>query len=93
MYLVKSAYKLLSHCHQHQFLLAKHSHLLWRSKAPLKVTTFGWRLFQNKIPSKDALFQRGVSLTIGGGIFCSFCNEESESSDHLFSYCHLTYTV
>ncbi|KAE9590465.1 putative reverse transcriptase zinc-binding domain-containing protein [Lupinus albus] len=92
-YFVKSAYKLLSQRHQQQSLLAKHSHLLWRSRAPLKVITFCWRLFQDRIPSKDALFRRGVSLTNGGEISCSFCNEESESSAHLFSYCHLTYTV
>ncbi|KAF1869376.1 hypothetical protein Lal_00018471 [Lupinus albus] len=74
-YSVKSAYKLLAHHVQQQSLLIQHLLFLWRSKAPLKVTTFAWRLFQGKIPSKEALSIRGVSFPMGDGLSCPFCND------------------
>ncbi|KAF1890102.1 hypothetical protein Lal_00025435 [Lupinus albus] len=57
--------------------------LLWKSKAPLK----------DRIPTKDALLRRGVSLLNGGGATSSLCNNHFESSQHLFSSCSLTYSV
>ncbi|KAF1881267.1 hypothetical protein Lal_00023303 [Lupinus albus] len=52
-----------------------------------------WRLFQNRIPTKDALLKRGVSLTNGGGLSCAFCNDHPESTNHLFSSCKLSYSL
>ncbi|KAF1893310.1 hypothetical protein Lal_00001766 [Lupinus albus] len=92
-YSVKSAYKLLAHHVQQQSLPSQHLLFLWRSKAPLKVTTFAWRLLQDKIPSKEALSRRGVSFPMGDGLSCPFCNDHPESSAHIFSSCFFTYTV
>lgn len=33
---------------------------LWNCYVPAKVTTFVWKLLQNRIPTKDNLAQRGV---------------------------------
>ncbi|KAF1895639.1 hypothetical protein Lal_00041920 [Lupinus albus] len=71
-------------------LLSQHFQSLWKSKAPLKVRSFVWRLFQDRIPYKDALIHRGVCLTSNDGTLCSFCNDDMEPTEHLFSSCHLT---
>ncbi|KAF1892130.1 hypothetical protein Lal_00036486 [Lupinus albus] len=73
--------------------LKQHASSLWKSKAPSKVLTFTWRLFQDKIPTKDALSKRGVPLHTNGRLLCSFCNDHSETSTHLFSSCSVTYSV
>ncbi|KAF1894928.1 hypothetical protein Lal_00022422 [Lupinus albus] len=64
-----------------------------RSKAPLKVTSFAWRLFMDRIPTKDALSRRGVLPTDANDTLCSFCHENPESSNHLFSSCSFSYLV
>ncbi|KAF1869333.1 hypothetical protein Lal_00018426 [Lupinus albus] len=55
----------------------------WRYDPPLCVI----------IPTKEALSRRGVSLHSSGGTLCSFCNENSESTRHLFYSCSFTYYV
>ncbi|KAF1859092.1 hypothetical protein Lal_00000918 [Lupinus albus] len=64
-----------------------------RSKSPLKVTTFAWKLFLDKIPSKVALQRRGITLSIGARISCSFCKDTPKTSNHLFLSCHISYSV
>ncbi|KAF1861604.1 hypothetical protein Lal_00025987 [Lupinus albus] len=64
-----------------------------KSKAPLKVLTFVWRLFQDKIHTKEALLKRGITLHDGGGSLCVFCNKYPESATHLFSTCSISYSV
>ncbi|KAF1867673.1 hypothetical protein Lal_00050106 [Lupinus albus] len=94
-YSVRSAYRsiILPEASPPKSSSTKLTHTLWRSKAPLKVTCFAWRLFQDRIPTKDALSRRGVT-TIGiDDILCSFCREHSESSHHLFSSCSFTFLV
>ncbi|KAF1860863.1 hypothetical protein Lal_00000277 [Lupinus albus] len=83
----------LFHSVQHSSLISQHSSFLWKSKAPPKVITFVWRLFQDRIPTKDALIRRGISLLNGGGNLCSFCNDHLESTHHLFSTCTFTYYI
>jgi len=34
--------------------------ILWRKNVPLKVSIFAWRLFRNRLPTKDNLFRRGI---------------------------------
>jgi hypothetical protein len=60
---------------------------LWLKHVPLKVVLFVWRLFQDRLPTKDNLFRRRVinfdaQLCIGG------CGEV-ESSSHLLFHCKL----
>ncbi|KAF1875063.1 hypothetical protein Lal_00007679 [Lupinus albus] len=93
MFTVGSAYSILT---SHDQVLATPYNdlfLLWKSRAPLKVLSFAWRLFQNRIPTNDTLFRRGFSSSDGGGTLCPFCNEHPESTDHLFSSCSLSYLV
>ncbi|XP_019451803.1 PREDICTED: uncharacterized protein LOC109353899 [Lupinus angustifolius] len=94
LYSVKSAYDLLfRHHHQPPSSDINHICMLWKSKAPLKVKAFVWRLFQDRIPTVDALLKRGVSIAPGAGTLCPFCNDQAETSQHLFSSCNFTYSV
>jgi len=34
--------------------------LLWHKDISLKVVIFAWRLFRNRLPTKDNLFRRGI---------------------------------
>ncbi|KAF1861525.1 hypothetical protein Lal_00025877 [Lupinus albus] len=92
-YTVKSAYSILTNQGQDPSSKCNHTHLLWKSRTPLKVTSFAWRLFQNRTPTKAALFRQDVYFSDGGGILCSFCNELPKTSTHLFSSCDLSYAV
>jgi hypothetical protein len=57
----------------------------WHKSIPSKVACLAWRLFQNRIPTKDNLFRRGI---IGhGSLKCvGYCGVE-ESVSHLFCEC------
>ncbi|KAE9594954.1 hypothetical protein Lal_00041263 [Lupinus albus] len=93
LYTVRSAYNLITHNDLQQANNNMLSSLFWKSKAPLKVLTFVWRLFQDKIPTKDALLKQGITLHDGEGSLCVFCNEYPESATHLFSTCSISYSV
>ncbi|KAF1868903.1 hypothetical protein Lal_00048182 [Lupinus albus] len=94
-YSVRSAYRsiILPEASPPKSSSTKLTHTLWRSKASLNVTCFAWRLFQDRIPTKDALSRRGVTTIGTDDILCSFCREHSESSHHLFSSCSFTFSV
>ncbi|KAF1886536.1 hypothetical protein Lal_00045769 [Lupinus albus] len=87
VYSVQSAYKALSSQVQHHHFTNLHPNLIWKSNAPLKVLSFAWHLFQDKIPTKDVLLKRGIPLTSGGGLNCVLCNDFPEFVNHLFSSC------
>ena len=58
---------------------------LWHRDVHLKVVLFAWRLFRNKLPTKDNLYRRHVldtdaQLCVGG------CGEV-ETSSHLLLHC------
>jgi len=55
---VRSAYKVL--VHQHPIDTTVSSKVLWHKDIPLKVVIFIWRLFRDRLPTKDNLFRRGV---------------------------------
>lgn len=37
---------------------------LWEATVPLKIKTFGWRLFLNKLPSRDQLIHNGIVVVV-----------------------------
>ncbi|KAF1894988.1 hypothetical protein Lal_00022484, partial [Lupinus albus] len=76
-YPVKSSYYSITSSMEPKFSPYPYQ-LLWKSMAPLKVLSFAWRLFQDRIPTKDALLRRGVSLLNGGGATCSLYNNHFE---------------
>lgn len=81
---VQSAYKFLLHHHQQDTTVS--SKFLSHKDVPLKVVLFAWRLFRDRLPTKDNLCRRGVldpdaCLCVGG------CGSV-ETSPHLFLHCH-----
>jgi hypothetical protein len=84
-YTVSSAYYFLTYMevdgqHQHN-----NYRFLWLKAVPLKVLIFACRLFLNRIPTRDKLFHRKVSLVSEQGCIanCGF----NEDRDHLFLTC------
>ncbi|XP_058749849.1 uncharacterized protein LOC131622838 [Vicia villosa] len=60
--------------------------LLWKLEVPFKIKAFGWRLFLNRLPTKDLLLLRGISLPLDN-IACSFCGVDLEKCRHTFFVC------
>ncbi|CAI8606443.1 unnamed protein product [Vicia faba] len=57
----------------------------WSKLVPLKVSVLAWRLWQNRIPTKDSLIKRGILEESQS--FCPyFCGKE-ESEEHIFFEC------
>ncbi|KAF1877735.1 hypothetical protein Lal_00038044 [Lupinus albus] len=79
LYSVKSAYRIITQPDQPQNLTNHHHRFVWKSKAPLKVLSFAWRLFQDRIPTMDALVKRGVHFLNESASLCVFCKSQQES--------------
>ncbi|XP_058775284.1 uncharacterized protein LOC131649541 [Vicia villosa] len=60
--------------------------ILWKLEVPFKIKAFGWRLFLNRLPTKDLLLLRGIPLPLDN-IFCSFCSNDIEKCRHTFFIC------
>jgi len=58
---------------------------LWLKSVPLKVLIFAWRLFLNRIPTRDKLFHRKVLLVSEQGCIAN-CGI-NEDIEHLFLTC------
>jgi len=59
---------------------------LWHKDVPLKVVLFAWRLFRDRLPTKDNLHHRGV--LDHDSRFCLARCDSVESSQHLFLHCN-----
>jgi hypothetical protein len=59
---------------------------LWLNNVPSKVTIFGWRLLLEKLPTKDALYNKGI-ITNMLERCCVFCLNELEDINHIFFIC------
>ncbi|KAM0002505.1 putative RNA-directed DNA polymerase [Helianthus debilis subsp. tardiflorus] len=57
----------------------------WESWVPNKVKVFVWRAEMGRIPTKEALVRRHVSIQDGS---CPFCNSADENVLHLFTGCY-----
>ncbi|XP_058754879.1 uncharacterized protein LOC131628031 [Vicia villosa] len=60
--------------------------LIWKVHVPFNIKAFGWRIFINRLPTKDLLMGRGILLSIENSL-CAFCGSIPESSDHSFFKC------
>jgi len=58
---------------------------LWRKQVPLKVVLFAWRLFRDRLPTKDNLLRRGV-INLDSRVCIAGCNS-LETTTHLFLHC------
>jgi len=54
------------------------------------VRSFIWKVRLNRIPSKSALFRRGVDVSF---VECSLCTCTRETSDHVLLHCHFAAVV
>jgi len=59
--------------------------MLWHKDIPLKVVVFVWRLFWNKLPTKDNLLRRGV-INNDSSLCLTGCGS-LETVNHLFLHC------
>jgi len=62
---------------------------LWYKDVPLKVVLFAWRLFRDRLPTKDNLLRRGVILIDHNSRECVARCGSNESSDHLLLHCNI----
>ena len=60
--------------------------LIWRVKVPQKINNFTWKLMHDSLPTLLSLKNRGISTSST----CPLCNEEDESTTHLFLLCPFT---
>ncbi|XP_058787437.1 uncharacterized protein LOC131661813 [Vicia villosa] len=60
--------------------------LIWKVEIPFRIKSFGWRLFVNRLPTKDLLVYRGINLT-STNLKCVFCDLHLEDRDHIFFKC------
>jgi len=58
---------------------------IWHQQVPLKVVLFVWRLFCDRLPTKDNLLRRGV-ITLDSRLCIVDCNS-IETTNHLFLHC------
>jgi hypothetical protein len=89
---VKSTYVFLDHLlHTHDPLSSLHSFafkFIWKSGVPSKVSAFSWQLLLDRVPTRDNLRRRGV-LNMDDSR-CPLCNEEVETTCHVFLHCRIT---
>jgi hypothetical protein len=65
---------------------------LWSTNIPSKGSVFGWRLVLEKLPTKEALFNKGI-ITSNFERCCVFCSIEEEDIRHVFFKCHMIHQV
>ncbi|GKV32324.1 hypothetical protein SLEP1_g40940 [Rubroshorea leprosula] len=82
-YSAKSAYQILEN--PTTCLQGSICSLIWNPLVPSKVSFMIWRLFLNRLPTKDNLFLRGVNLTNNPN--CMFCGDHPEDANHIFAKC------
>ncbi|XP_058764822.1 uncharacterized protein LOC131638284 [Vicia villosa] len=66
--------------------ILKALNFLWKTKAPAKLSFFGWRVILNRIATKDQLIKRNVVLDSNDNL-CVFCHLHDETISHLFGSC------
>jgi hypothetical protein len=67
----------IEHQHPHKFV--------WLKLVLLKFSIFAWRLFRNRVPTKDNLFHRRIIATNDQGYTANY--GEQKDVDHLFVKC------
>ncbi|GAU29260.1 hypothetical protein TSUD_392100 [Trifolium subterraneum] len=89
LFSVKSCYDWLIDHKQHEelnFNVLSAIKQLWKNDVPSKVLVFGWRFLLDRLPTKEALNDRGILLNLHD-LSCNFCLQHFEDSNHLFFLC------
>ncbi|XP_058732933.1 uncharacterized protein LOC131604515 [Vicia villosa] len=60
--------------------------IMWGAKVPSKLKVFGWRLIQDRLPTKNLLLRRGI-LQQMEDVLCVFCHTNEEDVNHVFLLC------
>ncbi|GLT79032.1 hypothetical protein SLA2020_505420 [Shorea laevis] len=89
-YSVKAAYDFLTP--RVSILDGKWSKIIWSKYAPSKISIFGWRLFLNRLATKENLCKRGIVVT-GEDVGCGLCHEGVEQLHHIFCECKGVWSV
>jgi hypothetical protein len=66
--------------------------MLWKNNVPSKISIFGWRLLLEKLPTREALFGKGV-ITNNTERCCVLCSNQEESIHYIFLHCSVTNIV
>lgn len=84
-YSVKSAYAMLQDSHNsvHYSNNSGFWRRLWNLKIPAKVKQFLWSAATECLPTRSRLIEKRVRLNA----ICPMCNEDVESSMHIFIQC------
>ncbi|XP_028215132.1 uncharacterized protein LOC114397238 [Glycine soja] len=61
--------------------------IIWKLKIPPRVAVFCWRLLKNRLPTKDNLLRRNITIQDQK---CPLCGNAQEDVGHLFFNCNLT---
>ena len=89
-YQVKKAYEFLVKDHSTFARKAQTQervwNLIWRVKVLLKINNFMWKLMHDSLLTLLSLKNRGISTPST----CTLCNEDDESTTHLFLLCPFT---
>ncbi|KAL3629987.1 hypothetical protein CASFOL_026299 [Castilleja foliolosa] len=83
---VKSAYKVIREMNVKISSSRPWLSPIWVKGDPLKVTTFSWKLVQDRIPTISNLIKRGA-FNPNFDKRCKFCGADEENSKHLFFEC------
>ncbi|XP_073263045.1 uncharacterized protein [Populus alba] len=65
--------------------------LLWNGYAPLKVDVFIWLLLHGGLSTRSFLAERRIINYEES--HCPFCCKETETINHLFHWCHITWSL
>ncbi|GAU10824.1 hypothetical protein TSUD_425310, partial [Trifolium subterraneum] len=85
VFTVKGAYQTLTRAEEEAEPMLNSTELVWNKVVPVKVSVFAWRFMENRIPTRDNLFKRGIlnfdaqHCVLG----CGF----NETLSHLFFTC------
>jgi hypothetical protein len=66
--------------------------LMWKNNILSKISIFGWQLLLEKLPTREALFNRGIIIN-STEKRCVFCSNHDESIFHVFIQCNSSSTV
>ncbi|XP_058723527.1 uncharacterized protein LOC131595241 [Vicia villosa] len=88
-YSVASAYDLMLKARVDEasnVVLGAGNQLCWGAIVPSKLKIFGWRVLQDRLPTKKQLFSRGIITQIQDTL-CIVCQQEVEDITHLLFQC------
>ncbi|GAU11113.1 hypothetical protein TSUD_197370 [Trifolium subterraneum] len=85
VFTVKGAYQTLTRAEEEAEPMLNSTELVWNKVVPVKVSVFAWRFMENRIPTRDNLFKRGI-LNIDAQHCVLGCGFD-ETLSHLFFTC------